>query len=293
MEIIDPRTKNVTFLTLKQMVAEQTPKRALCELEKNEPFMTTENLYIAAESFKISLSPNPNGLVYCDVPAHWFIGCSEVLSPVDPTQLQFKQCKLLDAVRCNLQQEEQTMTVRLQFDQTPNSIFPLNSTVDYDFILQRALRELSKYEITSGTILQFQANQMAAHGPGAPYPSNTRVRLLEDPVLNLVGDGYGAQKLEDINFEYMDFAPATATGNVRYANAMSFRVKQSWHPGLTVNLLKKYISEKTLFLYRADTPHRQQQPQLTIWGPAAIECVEPNFTAVPIPAYVEQAPVTA
>ena len=65
MEILDPRTKSCTFLTLKDYVGEPGKfKRAQCLLEKNEAFMSSENLWIAAESFKISVSPNPKGLVH-------------------------------------------------------------------------------------------------------------------------------------------------------------------------------------------------------------------------------------
>ena len=69
MEILDPRTKSCTFLTLRDYNGiHDTRRRAQCIIEKSEAFMTPQNLYVAAESFKVSLQPNPDGLVYKTVP---------------------------------------------------------------------------------------------------------------------------------------------------------------------------------------------------------------------------------
>ena len=75
MEILDPRTKDTTFLTLRHYNGNpDTQERAQCLLEKSEAFMRPQNLWIAAESFKLSLAPNPDGLVYYNVPSDWRIG---------------------------------------------------------------------------------------------------------------------------------------------------------------------------------------------------------------------------
>ena len=74
MELVSANTKEFLYVTLSQYNEKTKPERARVQMRRDEPFWQGGNSYIACESFRISSSPNPDGLYYKKIPESWFMG---------------------------------------------------------------------------------------------------------------------------------------------------------------------------------------------------------------------------
>ena len=146
MEILDPRTKSCTFLTLKHYVGELGKfERAQCLLEKNEPFMTSENLWIAAESFKVSVAPNPQGLVYCNIPKSYFISADEM----NPDGAPHSVYDLVNSRVAHIQTATDNLAARtVTFAPMFNNNVGFAPTVLYEEILRHYLLDINNFRVT-------------------------------------------------------------------------------------------------------------------------------------------------
>jgi len=199
MEILDPRTKSVTFLTMHQMVKNKDRReRALCELKKNEAFMTSENLWIAAESFKLSLSPNPDGLVYTTVPPTYYVRVE-----IDDEKDEKTQDTLLDYVNitaCNSEANQPSLTMEATPILASGAIAGLLQpvSVDYRTIMRGLAQQINNFCITKGEKLHVVMKQPNnAQGHAQPDIAND-VILIENPLDRFCGGGYGKVGLEAI-----------------------------------------------------------------------------------------------
>ena len=311
-EILDPRTKSCTFLTLKDYVGELGKfKRAQCLMEKNEAFMSSENLWIAAESFKISVSPNPQGLVYRMIPPEYFMeaqflnstGNNEVV--IDNFTVHVTNVSLKD---------DKNQTVEFGFDY-PSWIHNFGivqpGPMDSDSMLQAWLRDINHYKISKGQKMSSELYTAGdAQNPGV-HIGQLGYTLDEDPLQKMRGAEYGDLGLERIEMSYINDHPpnmGAAGGNVQ---SQYWRVSKKNHPGLTVDLLKTYISTSGrhgCFAYgmarlvntqpvhavptSGSNPYRVAE--YVIKGPSVIVCNSALFTFDPLPIlYHAQVPFKA
>ena len=267
MEILDPRTKDTTFLTLRHYNGKpDTQERAQCLLEKSEAFMRPQNLWIAAESFKLSLAPNPDGLVYYNVPSDWRIGV-ELRESDNETPVPTLAANIL--VR-NLQLEETPKTIEI-FPNTTN--LGQANFVDYEAAIAHLQQDCNSHGITVGSRLTVD--------PGNNV-GDINVDLVGDPMQQLQGTAFGPNQLDPIVCEYISgHTPLTAQHN---ASTWYMRVDKKLHPGLTEQNLKIFLSNRgNRLFYKRDAgaagaiPGNYGRESIRILGPVAIDTVDQSF----------------
>ena len=296
MEILDPRTKSVTFLTMHQMVkTKDRRERALCELKKNEAFMTSENLWIAAESFKLSLSPNPDGLVYTNVPPTYYIRVE-----IDDEKDEKTQDTLLDYVYIPNCQSIANMP-NLTLEATPflaNGNFagvlqPVS--VDYRSIMRGIAQQVNNFCITKGEKLHVVMRQPNdANGNPQPDIAND-VILLDNPLDKFSGAGFGKMGLEAIEcyspadngiIPWPPLQPPRQPNGVPQPGVWYFRITKADHPGLTAEHVRSYFSFGQ-YAY-CETLVSNQDPVamenscsywFDVWGPSIIQTDNAALTA--------------
>ena len=244
MEIIDPRTKSCTFLTLKDYVGEKGKfKRAQCLLEKNEAFMSSENLWIAAESFKISVSPNPKGLIYRMIPPEYFM---EAQYP-DPNSTEVWKVPVATRfLTVDLSNEFDTHMLNVNFNwdaaTTMNNLFnkqPLyKNSLDMEAILKYWLRELNRFFFCDNASIKSGLGQPVQSPAASPLVGTINLKILGSPLNALRGNAFGDQGLEKIEASFVSNHPQPVGGAVGSIYSQYWKIDGKKHPGLTVNDLK-------------------------------------------------------
>ena len=306
MEIIDPRTKSCTFLTLKDYVGEKGKfKRAQCLLEKNEAFMSSENLWIAAESFKISVSPNPKGLIYRMIPPEYFME-AQYPDP-NPTQI-WKTPIATKFVDVDLSGVADTYPMAVKFNWTAaTTANPVTNpqaldrrSLDMDAILRYWLRELNRFYFCKDAHV---ISGLAAPGQPPQQMGNLNLQIGTDPLDALRGNAFGDQGLERIEASFVNNHPQPVGGAVASNYSQYWKIDGKKHPGLTVVALKQFLcgGRYGSFAYRLDRNPAQGQidsnpgrlPQFQIYGPANITATSDFMTSEPGPNYDAEVPNVA
>ncbi len=295
MEILDPRTKSVTFLTMHHMVkSKDRRERALCELKKNEAFMTSENLWIAAESFKLSLSPNPDGLVYTTVPPTYYVRIE-----IDDEKDEKTQDTLLDYVNiiaCNSLADEPSITMQPSPFLASGAIAGLLQpvSVDYRTIMRGLAQQMNNFCITKGEKLHVVMKQPAAQGQAQPDIAND-VILIENPLDRFCGFGYGKNGLETIEcysptdngvIPWPPLQPARQGNGMPQPGVWYLRITKADHPGLTAEHVRSYFSFGQYVycqtMVDATNPvsiNNTCQYWFDVWGPTIIQTDNVALTA--------------
>ena len=297
MEILDPRTKSCTFLTMHQMVREKGKReRAQCSLKKNEAFMTSENLWIAAESFKVSLSPNPDGLIYTEVPPTYYIK-SEIDHPSTANQqtrntlLDFVDVQSCDGI--SNRKSVQFRATPYKADGTLNALAA--PSVDYRNVIRGISQQINDFQLTKGSKVHLVMNMGNDH-QGNPLPDQDMdVILSQNPLDMMCAGGYGKNGLEAIecftpgfNNEWPPYRPPNAgMANPQIPGLWYLRITKALHPGLLLEHVKVYFS-KGQYAYCETTvdPSDHQsvtntcQYMLDIWGPSMMVSDNNHLTEI-------------
>ena len=175
----------------------------MCELKKNEAFMTSENLWIAAESFKISLSPNPDGLIYTEVPPSYYIRVE-----IDDAKEEKTHDVVLDCLEIT-SAEGLTDVKSIYIQATPFlSTGVVNGlaapSVDYRSIVRGVTLQANDFCITKGSKIHLELSD----GAVPPVFQPMDVILSQNPMDFWSGAGYGKNGLEAIQC----FTPAFGAG---------------------------------------------------------------------------------
>ena len=283
MEILDPRTKSTTFLTLRHYNGvPETRERAQCLLEKSEAFMKPQNLWIAAESFKVSLAPNPDGLVYYNVPPDWHVSCE--LQNTKDAVTQDEPCDAVLLRDVNVQGGGNTNSV--EFFPNRQTMLANTSATNYLDLLAHYEHDINHYNITKGSQIVFD-------GMGANQQQDVNTTLSADPSDTVQGMAYGPHGLDPITLEFVsDNPPNIVSGLVPNQRSWSLQIKKSDHPGLKYTDVKKYISclGRRLFLL-ADTGNGNWgREAFRIMGPANLMTADPTFLTQPSQQYSNHVP---
>ena len=304
-EILDPRTKSCTFLTLKDYVGEVGKfKRAQCLMEKNEAFMSSENLWIAAESFKISVSPNPQGLVYRMIPPEYFMD-AEFSSPSATENFQLTQLTQdfrIDLSGAPITYSEYVLSYRFNYNQAIGAqaagVAPLPPLeMDMDIILKYWLKELNRFFFCKMALVSVGINDPTNNNQLA---GTLGAQLMEDPLDKLQGRAFGVQGLERIEATFISDHPAPVGGDVANVHSQYWKIDGKKHPGLTADALKNFICGDRYgsFAYRlqrnaihGNPDHNPGRlPEFQVYGPAIISSGSVAFTSDPGGGYNAEIP---
>ena len=251
-------------------------------MEKSEAFMKPQNLWIAAESFKVSLAPNPDGLVYYNVPADWFVSCEKNETDDEKTQTQ----------ACN---HIRLKNVRGVAGSAANylEIIPDRTTMPANTSLTNYLEALAhlEYDVNPYTITR--DSHLIFDGMGHNQQAGVHTELLGDPLPSIVGKAYGPHGLDPINLEFLnDDPPVSVSGQVADQRSWSMRISKDEHPGLKYTDVKKYISclGNRLFLLAPTGNANFGQEAFKILGPANLMTADPTFLTVPSAHYAAHVP---
>ena len=121
MEILDPNTRSCTFLVLTTYAGEKDKViPATCSLKKDEAFLDSTNCFVAAESWRLSCAPNPNGIVYHWIPKEYYITVTMDTGSHAQGETDVDTVDLSDSMKfINILQDEVALPDKQQFTVAP------------------------------------------------------------------------------------------------------------------------------------------------------------------------------
>ncbi len=269
MEILDPNTRSCTFLTLTKYVGEKNKvEQAICSLRKDEAFLDSTNCYVAAESWRLSCAPNPNGIVYRYIPKEYYITSEQTISSGADTggthhgnAQTDEKIDISDSLEfTGIMTSEVALQGRQQFNIIPKEPTHHNSvSVNLDTIVTSMMKDLNPHQVTKGSKITLEN----ANNDTGWYI------IKDDPLAKLQGPGFGPHGLSNIYAAYynnIDLGGDTSQHDDVF-QYIELSIDKKYVPGITKKDLQEYFS-RGIALWRPSYAHTHDtgDPNATLAG---------------------------
>ncbi len=281
MEILDPNTRSCTFLTLTKYVGEKGAiEPAVCSMRKDEAFLDSTNTFVAAESWRLSCAPNPQGIVYHWIPKEYWVSVSTKQSSGDHEQKD-DRTDITSMTFENILQDRVALPDKQMLNMVPLQPDDVKENeVDTNEICVTMFKDLNAVRVTlnSKVTLQNVNNDTGYYV------------MQEDPYKKLRGPAYGLQGITSMRGRYKsnrdshDNSPALPNDANAHLNQirlrfMQFVITKATVPFITLEDLKIFFSQGVCFWREhSKTSTTGKLPYYVCNGPIYIETSDPTMT---------------
>jgi len=235
-------------LTLTKYVGEKGKvEQAICSLRKDETFLDSTNCFVAAESWRLSCAPNPNGIVYRYIPKEYYITAEQSVSSTGDThhnnaetdeKIDVSDSLIFNGIMTSKEALEDRQQLNIM-PREPDATQRHSVSVNLDTIVTQMMKELNPHRVTKGSKITLENSNNDAGW----------YILKDDPLAKLQGPGFGPQGLSNIYgtlYNSIDYngAHSPHPDVFRY---IELEIDKKYVPGMTKLALQEYFSRGIAF----------------------------------------------